>query len=339
MSRSNHQTDGGKEGEGGGGRGWELRSLQASLFNNQTKKKKKKSGSRYKVKDPIPRLAQRRKPFRRCRRRHDHRKAPKHIAPPRRVLCRVGPLVHKQRIVQRHHEPVAAQRREPARLPADGEVERLRRQPRGLRVIRVCDRRDQLPGVFHRARVRRLREDEEHVGGPAWIVGKEAGRPGASQTPFREFAHFASDKELKEVGAQVAAVALRANSTLQSIGLSWNAIGQEGAKALADALRTNTSLKSINLSSNSIGDEGGKALADALTVNSTLQSIDLSWNGIGQEGAKALAFALRTNTSLKIVDLRLNEMGPVGEKALADVEKCKTTLKVQLYPTMPTTKK
>ncbi|KAI9325425.1 hypothetical protein DFJ73DRAFT_767680 [Zopfochytrium polystomum] len=128
------------------------------------------------------------------------------------------------------------------------------------------------------------------------------------------------------VGAQVIAEALRADSTLQSINLSHNHIGQEGAKALADALIVNNSLQSIVLSGNHIGQEGAKALADALRVNSSLQSIDLHWNHIGQEGAKALADSLRVNNSLQSIDLWWNHIGQEGAKALADALKVNTTL-------------
>jgi hypothetical protein len=52
-------------------------------------------------------------------------------------------------------------------------------------------------------------------------------------------------------------------------------IGVEGASALADALKVNTSVNSINLGSNGIGDMGALALADALEVNMSVTGIDI----------------------------------------------------------------
>jgi internalin A len=71
-------------------------------------------------------------------------------------------------------------------------------------------------------------------------------------------------------------------TSLTSLNLSSNSIGEEGAKAIAQSL---TSLTSLDLSNNSIGDEGAKAIAQSLT---SLTSLDLSNNSIGEEGAKAI---------------------------------------------------
>ena len=55
----------------------------------------------------------------------------------------------------------------------------------------------------------------------------------------------------------------------------------KGAKAIGEALKVNTSLTSINLGHNNIGDEGGKAIEEALRVNTSLTWIGLSHNNIG----------------------------------------------------------
>jgi Ran GTPase-activating protein (RanGAP) involved in mRNA processing and transport len=54
------------------------------------------------------------------------------------------------------------------------------------------------------------------------------------------------------------------NSTLQSIGLWGNDIGDEGAKWMADAIKVNSVLQEIRLWNNSIGSEGAKWLGEAL---------------------------------------------------------------------------
>ena len=52
------------------------------------------------------------------------------------------------------------------------------------------------------------------------------------------------------------AKALRRNSTLRSLDLSWNGLGDEGAKVLLEALGDNTNLSFLNIASNRIGDAG-----------------------------------------------------------------------------------
>ena len=84
--------------------------------------------------------------------------------------------------------------------------------------------------------------------------------------------------------------------------------GQD-VRALAAALEKNSTLTSIDLSYNNIGDEGVASMAAALEKNSTLTSIDLRANDIGVEGAASLAAALEKNSTLTSLDLQLNEIG------------------------------
>jgi hypothetical protein len=100
--------------------------------------------------------------------------------------------------------------------------------------------------------------------------------------------------------------ALKINKSVTAINLYYNGIGVEGASALADALKVNTSLTRINLGYNEIGDVGASALADALKVNTSLTTIDVIGNRIGDEGAAALVDALQVNTSVTSIDLYYN---------------------------------
>jgi hypothetical protein len=79
--------------------------------------------------------------------------------------------------------------------------------------------------------------------------------------------------------------------------------------ALAEALRTNTSLTTLELYNNQIGDAGAVALAEALRTNTSLTTLNLSGNQIGDAGAVALAIALRTNTSLTALWILDNQIG------------------------------
>ena len=77
---------------------------------------------------------------------------------------------------------------------------------------------------------------------------------------------------------------------------------EQGAKLL-DALRANTNVTSVNLSFNELTQLGAASVADLLRSNSTIREIGLRCNSFGNEGATALADALRSNTTLQLFRL------------------------------------
>ena len=52
-----------------------------------------------------------------------------------------------------------------------------------------------------------------------------------------------------------------------------NELGDEAGKAIGNALKVNTSIKNIDLSYNKLGDEAGKAIGNALKVNTSIERI------------------------------------------------------------------
>lgn len=80
---------------------------------------------------------------------------------------------------------------------------------------------------------------------------------------------------------------------LQSLLLSYNAIGVLGSTLLATALRENTRLRVLDLSHNRIGSDGVRPwLGSTLRINSTLQELRLSHNSFGDTKASELLDAL-----------------------------------------------
>ena len=138
-------------------------------------------------------------------------------------------------------------------------------------------------------------------------------------------------KALAEMlGGNVAESSGTVNTTLEHVELSNCDIGRVEAQHLAQALCVNTSVKTLDLSRNPLGDEGAKALAEMLggngaessgTVNTTLEHVDLSSCNIGPVGAQHLAQALCVNTSVKTLDLSDNHLSDEheGAKALAEM--------------------
>ena len=118
------------------------------------------------------------------------------------------------------------------------------------------------------------------------------------------------------------------NTTLEHVDLTYCSIGPVGAQHLAQALCVNTSVKTLKLIYNPLGDERAKALAEMLggngaensgTVNTTLEHVDLSSCDIEQLGAQHLAQALCVNKSVKTLKLIYNPLGDEGAKALAEM--------------------
>jgi Leucine Rich repeat len=103
----------------------------------------------------------------------------------------------------------------------------------------------------------------------------------------------------------------------------------ESSSSSSSSLACCSSLCSLNLSKNSIGDDGVKALALAIGDNSLccLRRLDLRFNdSIGDDGCLALAEALIANESVETLLLGGDEIGPLGAIALAEMLKFNETL-------------
>jgi hypothetical protein len=83
-------------------------------------------------------------------------------------------------------------------------------------------------------------------------------------------------------------------------------LGHNGVAKLSAALSTNSTVTTLNLGFNNLGDEGAAMVAAGLEKNVALTSLELSSNNIRLVGAQALARALTTNTSLRTLNLALN---------------------------------
>jgi hypothetical protein len=77
---------------------------------------------------------------------------------------------------------------------------------------------------------------------------------------------------------------------LYSLELTNQNFGDDGADAVAAFLAKTSSLRSLSLARNHIGDIGVVAIANALPPS--LHEIDLSWNVIGDKGVEALLQAV-----------------------------------------------
>jgi hypothetical protein len=99
---------------------------------------------------------------------------------------------------------------------------------------------------------------------------------------------------------------LKLNSSLTTLYISWNKMGDEGIKYLSESLKSNSSLTKLDLDNNKIGKEGIKYLSESLKSNSTLTKLFLCNNEIGDEGMKYLSESLKSNITLMILDISHN---------------------------------
>jgi len=88
----------------------------------------------------------------------------------------------------------------------------------------------------------------------------------------------------------VLADAMGAVTLLDLMGFN---IRDVGAEALAGALRVNATVTSLNLWGNYIGAVGAEALAGALSVNATVTRLDLSGNGLSDKSKSVVRQAWR----------------------------------------------
>ena len=120
--------------------------------------------------------------------------------------------------------------------------------------------------------------------------------------------------------------ALAVNSSLTTLHLCWNSIGDEGGTSLSKALAVNTSLTTLGLHDSSIGAEGTSSLSQALAINTSLTTLHLSQNSIGYEGATRLSKALAVNTFLTTLDLSWNSIGDEGATSVSQALKVNISL-------------
>ena len=80
-------------------------------------------------------------------------------------------------------------------------------------------------------------------------------------------------------GAKLLGEALKVNTSLTDLNLSASKtktpIRALGVKAITDALLTNTTLKTLELRNNAIGDSGASYIGNLIKVNKVLTSLDL----------------------------------------------------------------
>ena len=109
---------------------------------------------------------------------------------------------------------------------------------------------------------------------------------------------------LLDEGVRLLFESLAHNTTLKHLYLSANGISPTGLAHIASYLSTGkSSLETLFLGGNRIGDEGARILSQGLTHDKKLVRLNLTSSRIGAQGMKHLAEALEGHPSLSVLDL------------------------------------
>jgi serine/threonine protein kinase/Ran GTPase-activating protein (RanGAP) involved in mRNA processing and transport len=130
---------------------------------------------------------------------------------------------------------------------------------------------------------------------------------------------------LNSWGVDCVAAVLNRSESLTSLDLCYNRIGQN-ISVMADALRKNTTLKTLKLSGNRLGDQGAERLVRALLQHGALTHLSLQNNEIRDQGARALAELLRKNNKITHLHVDANNIGSPGQQALENALSTNTSV-------------
>uniref|UniRef100_H3GES3 Uncharacterized protein n=1 Tax=Phytophthora ramorum TaxID=164328 RepID=H3GES3_PHYRM len=130
-----------------------------------------------------------------------------------------------------------------------------------------------------------------------------------------------------------AGLARNKQSALQNWDLEFKSLTVDGAAALAELLKTNTSLTTLTLSRNQIGDEGVQKLADGLAGNAHAALEELHATDVGVTGAALDHLAVlvaKDQCSLKTLQLSFNALESATNKFFEALTTNKSLKKLQL---------
>ncbi|KAL0055523.1 hypothetical protein WJX82_001476 [Trebouxia sp. C0006] len=138
----------------------------------------------------------------------------------------------------------------------------------------------------------------------------------ARDDPSLTSLHVFASRKFGREEAQKLCQALRSNTTLKELYASGHHLTPQTAGMLGAMLAANTSLVSICLGDDALGDAGVQELVDGIKENSTLQKLDLENKGISSKGAASIAAAIHGHQSLQQLVLAHNHLSDEGVRLL-----------------------
>ncbi len=138
---------------------------------------------------------------------------------------------------------------------------------------------------------------------------------------------YLDNNKLGDAGFGHILAALKDNNTFHGLCCDNNSISDEGAYALEEFLKNNKCIKFLTLNNNSLTNEGLNSISEGLKNNNSLKNIALYNNNISDLGINYIASALIANRSLEKIDLSGNNISNIGISSLKDALKVNTHLK------------
>ena len=122
-------------------------------------------------------------------------------------------------------------------------------------------------------------------------------------------------QDLKASGCGIPAQGIQhldVRSSLTSLDISQNPIGDEGAIHVAQLVTRSHALFQLDLRQCGVGDRGVECLASALEVNTVLEIFHVSWNIFTDAGLMVLGKSLKRNRALKLLNVHQLNIGKAG---------------------------
>lgn len=124
--------------------------------------------------------------------------------------------------------------------------------------------------------------------------------------------------------------AIRENSVLTNLDLSYNNLAARGCAAVAEAFEQNASINELSLRGNNVGDVGAHALAAAIGKSGKVSRLDVSDNGISEGGGEALGALISGSGPLKQADFSWNALRLVGSLKIAEGLKTSSLVRLNM---------
>lgn len=137
-----------------------------------------------------------------------------------------------------------------------------------------------------------------------------------------------SDNALGEKGVRAFSALLSSQRSLEALYFMNNGISADAARAIREILPSSKELRTLRFHNNMTGDEGAVELAAGVVGEAPLlEHFQFSSSRVGSEGGIALMEALQGGKSLRSIDIRDNMYGPEGGAGLALALRSHTMLK------------
>ncbi|CAH8477517.1 unnamed protein product [Schistosoma turkestanicum] len=110
---------------------------------------------------------------------------------------------------------------------------------------------------------------------------------------------------------------IKENTFIQTLLLSECKLRKDGLMQLYNGLIRNATIKTLDLSGCDLGDSSCSMLAEILTMNRVLKNLNLARNQIGSDGAELLGDAISSNDTLLKIDFSWNSITNKGALDIA----------------------